>query len=1663
MPIESQVTKTPEELDASSLTFGGMVPAEKPLAIDGAISLEETAPEQQKLSIIDKGDRPAVLGEANDQRTAKVLFALGDKAPGAEIVSNSLATGQEASLRESVAAQKDAEDQANKISVIKQAAADGSLNTWDPKLVEQIIRSQPKNDPATIFEKAYAKSFISMVPSLGNPAESVVTEAIKHDLEHVATMSEIAETLTTKQEIAKSAAEDFAAQAKEQSWGGWFVDKAKTFASFGIYDWYKTYGNVTPVDGILKGNNWAEQIQYLYTLPPSQMHKELRGALDKISADNPSLASEFAEAVVSFSGTEQFLSNLGNVVDVALFPPVGKLTKAGFAVAKTIATGGEKAAAKEAATTAYQAAVRANVSPKSDTASSLSTMGDVGGASVVSIIKRLGEILQGKEIPLLPEDAQKRLSSLFNPAAIGDDSSFSALTTQRLVQKLSANADEVQNRIRDLEKIMRNPGEAEKVAIEETKQKLIDRLSHPNNAVVDARFEITSSEAHPSNVTHVAAFIGDRTGEGFDSQYAAWRYAKSLYKLHEDDINVVQHGVKYFIKVERPIDETTAAVRQALTIETQTQTPQGVGHSLLGWLGSGNSRVSREQIENRIIATSGSSALVTMMKDMAKPIGSLNKQEYKRLIRIMEDNRAEVDPFTQKPGTFHSTLGDLDRAYQRMFGQPVSEKEATAYFSAVQLNDVDYTIRNLSLYRDRARQGVETYSLIDKVDKGGGKVYFPKSSDFLAKEVKELPIDAARANPATVAIHRLGQEAEVHELAMLNTPERRAYIKQLQDDGYKIIQTYNPSRTVLDKFGPDNINFIITKDFERKALDPVQLPYRPGWHQEYTQQWYTKQAQVKRVEQTIKNEAGEAVPSGQVKHFYEGDTTAMGHTTEAEAKVWSSKWEKARQILNGETAGDLGDYLRKELPLFTEAKFRNLFEADANNPARFLKDVPFTHTFTGKTTTDMAGHGDLLKAKFTNFYDDIRSPWNLMANENKKFVGQRDDVLWTAKNVGTEANPIFQLADAPMIDPMSSLSRGMHDVMRNRYMVDYKTAAVEQWVREFGDLLTSASSQEDLWGNAVTHLHNGNFVKWDPSNSNRLMAAKQSRLALLEFLGTDSPDKMAMNKVRQMVANTMYEYGSKVFGLDAVEKFNTRLLAQTNDPYRVLQGFAFHTSFFLNAFQGLQNAMVMSNAIALGGLKSGLPGFRAGWAMQMLRFNSGDAGLEAVVKASGWDKKWVKEAWDGLQTTGRMFVEGEHAWKDDLADPRFFQGTFGNILDKGQIFFREGERIGRMTAWATSYHEWRLANPEAVFDAAAKAKVLARSDDMTVNMTRASKATWQQGLFSVPTQFWAWNARNMELMLGRWQNGLSVADRAKLVGMNSLLYGIPLGAVAPTVGSFWNPWDSLRQHFVNKGWDVNDSTFDALYSGVTGMAYHYATGEPGNVNETLGSAGSNLTKDFFDDHKSLAKWMFGVSGTRIADAVTSAKPFARSLYYAMSGDNEKYRLTAEDFLDAARNIKIVDTGIKSYMAFNTGKYITKNGLYQGDITPTEAVLSAFTNGLPRRLTDPKVMQDVTKSRQDAIKEGSKEIQKNVTAAVVAGINGDNEMHQVYMRRVATLMELMDLRPEEKQSLMTKLLDESTPQAAKVPHEFWAKHAPPSVVTDRYNAWSKTSSQPPRGN
>ena len=131
--------------------------------------------------------------------------------------------------------------------------------------IENLIKHNPQNDPNTILEKTYARTYTNLIPQIDNGNGNAVKDVIQKNPNLVHSAADIAEEITTKQEIAKSAAEEMEQRAKDQSWAGWAVDTAKSFVPG--YDWYKTYNIMqAPTSPKLKGNNWAEQIEYFTPL-----------------------------------------------------------------------------------------------------------------------------------------------------------------------------------------------------------------------------------------------------------------------------------------------------------------------------------------------------------------------------------------------------------------------------------------------------------------------------------------------------------------------------------------------------------------------------------------------------------------------------------------------------------------------------------------------------------------------------------------------------------------------------------------------------------------------------------------------------------------------------------------------------------------------------------------------------------------------------------------------------------------------------------------------------------------------------------------------------------------------------------------------------------------------------------------------------------------------------------------------------------------------------------------------------------------------------------------------------------------------------------------------------------------------------------------------------
>ena len=1809
MAINPNQQKTPNSPVAEDMgvTFGGTNPEFLP-ASEGTFSLENVSKEEYNVGPTFSLDGqtsaiPQKNGAIAAQRIAKVQFAFGSDAPDAAVMENQLATGREDLVRQQMVEKENAKDTDAKIAVVKQMTEKGlPKDPREQKLVQDVINHKPDNNPNTVFEKAFARAYINMVPSLGDPSTNPVSEGLKTNPEHTNMVMDIAQELAAKQETAKTAAENIKAEVANQSWSETVHDVVNRFMPG--YDWYTTYNAVKGdyTSEILQGSNWAQQIDYLYSLPVDQMHVKLQEALNKIKEYNTRTAQEFAEAVVSFGSSDRFIHNVGNVVDVVTVIPVGSTLKILNKTASAISKGGTIRSTEEVAIQALKDALKANASETTSIADTLSKMGNITDSAVINASKKVDEIIGGAEAKApTPEGIRRTLPSIFNPESIiADGANLSAVQTQAILQRLEANANKFMDRISNLSNVV-TPEEAKVRAIKETADTLRDEYSHINKSIIDISY--VPPELHPTmpnaNVSSVTMRIGDRDGNPFTTQMQAYDFGRSWLKLHSEDIVVEQKGLNFYLIVNRNIDETLPSVRAAAVISTDNQAPVTIPNMLFGWLRSANDRVSQHQIEQRIAAVSGISALTEAMKPIAKEIGALSKKEHNRVGKVIDANRSYVNPNDGTFGRYHYTIPEFEKEFKYLNGVYPTEKEVSAYFSARQLADFDYMFRNEQYYKSLARSGMREYKLFDTWVHSGSGANIPTPGErFLAREVKELPIDDRNFN-AGVLIHTGDEGNKYYRMSQLQTEEGRRLLKELTEErGFKIIQPYNTSRKFLNgKYTDENVHFILTKDPEVKNLRYDVLPYQEGFHKQYAQKYYVKQPQIegrgnqniglgdlgeeinwdgektlnlqfmanrngsqgkqqlgsqysyrklteedydryvkptmqkeltykeyldevskkenlgytpthiklrnnqiddkhfvldrvgtkdffhRDINQERKNwrrsvdsfESPEAKYFAQIDdedfakgilpkneplyHDFVGDKTVFAFNTKPEAVKYAKLMDEARVIMNT-TPEKLGAFLEKNLP-FSESRFKSLFESRLVDgkvvPPEYSKDASFLHVFDKQTTFD--AHGDALRQQYKGLQDQVRSPYNPIADIDKKFIGQKDADLWTVKESGTDHNPTFQLESAKMLDPWITINNAMANIMRNRFMADYKSQAVESWVEQFGHLIET-QSKADLLNNSMYHVFQPQWKRTTIDNISEMAAAKNSRRAIMELIGNESPVQTIMGSIKQKLADLTYDK----FGQRASDIVADKLLASETDPIRAMKGFAFHTTIgMFNPLQLWQNLNTMSFAVGLGGTK-GLIGSATSPLMRYAMINSNPKVLAELgsiaekISDGQFKSAWFQESFKEMQKTGRMFVEGEHAWRDDLADPKFIQGALGTFLDKGQFFFREGERATRLAGWNTAFLEWRMANPEAKITDQIRNKILARSDDMNANMTRASMASWQTGVLSVPAQFIMYPIRITEMML---RKSIPLEDRVRNVAVQSALYGLPIGVTGTTLGGFYDFYKDIREAGLRYNINMDDPTIDALHSGLEGLVGAYLTGRPSSLGDKAGPGGNSLLRDLLHggNDKTIIDFAFGASGSKVASALTSMKPALGSLVSYATGSEQKVPPTINDFVDIARNISSVDNAVKTFLALNTGKLINKNGTYLGDVSPTEAVLAAFTGGQPRAISDVELMKNWGKTRENLLKEVQKEATKWHSMALAAGADNDRPNYEVYMTRLNTLLDMSDLRPNERAEITKKVWETNQSQAAKVAREFFIDKAPPSKASGAADVYKNYNPNP----
>lgn len=1264
--------------------------------------------------------------------------------------------------------------------------------------------------------------------------------------------------------------------------------------------------------------------------------------------------------------------------------------------------------------------IKSGEAPRLNMEEILTQTGDVRTASKVSAVKTLSDRIRAMDPIQDAKDLFEKIHSIYQPKAFYE--SLTSLSRDRsnvLADTAAERAETLIAAQSDKVRVPRLTSDAEAKAVEIADKEMMQEFGHISKSHIET---VNLGADKDNNVVHVGFRLGkpDKTLFESDAEALKWASSKDLYGLYPGDYNISQKGAGFYIEIVRPVNETHPEVTKLL-IPTRSEKSNLVGQ-VLQRIRSAEDVLSTFQRAQRRNATHGQQAMKDLANRQMTVISSLPNKSREMLEQVLEYNNAERKWFDKGV--------DFERYWQAKFGRNPTEQEISAYDQFVRLNDWDYMIREYGWYRDKTRQGFRNYrfNLLGPKDPESGVQTPIQTAWFEGRQTDKLDWGLT-ANEGIWYVDTKGVGKFYWKHDLHNSPEWDLIQAHIESGGAQIIERFSPFKNDLETFVGTKrpIHYVITDTPETKRILVGQnSDWMGGGHVIYQHPWYVKQHRIT------------TGPDG--RQSYYGDVTILNAITQKQAQDFARRINIAREFLRRGDDNSLDQFLKGNLPWNT-ADFKKMFNND------FLsQEHEVSVTFSGRGVFDSNPHMiEKVAGGDEGLKNQLKHPKNYEQSLDRTFLAERGQPLNTMVNKGTEANPMWVLEPARQLDPYTSLSRGLGNAIRSRYLTDYKVSAATQWVQQYYPLL--GVSLQQAMKNPIHYLYHGELKPGLMGNATEdsvagitahalYVEARTSRANIKNFLGVQSENEAEVRRLEQTVMDAVYGEGGGKGAVQYAYDHQT-LLSSIKDPAQFMRTVAFKAKLgFFNVQQLLVQSQSLTHVLGVAGPTEAKNGF-VGYAIsRRVSMREDDAVLDASDKIAqkwGWKPGQWKEAQQLLKSTGFDLVGGETAWRDNVMDPPVYKTFWGKWLDKGDIFFNEGERSVRSTAFFTAFSEWKKANPTRVIGDREAGEILNRADLLSVNMTRASKAAWESGILSIPTQFMTFNIRLAEQFLGKRLTG---EEKRRAFLTYSLMYGVPTGLALPT--AFMPFYEDMRKAAINNGVKLDDPFFKAWNDGLMGLLTEGVADVTAGKRKIEGqefsrsydvsrrfgpNPGDSVTKSigaiFGGDPAPLAKLLVGASGSTVADIWNSTLPFGRFLGSVVTG--REYKPHLEDLIQASSNITTLSTIGKMWYAFGTHQYMTRSERNIGDIDAFDSAMLAF--GLqPKQYADMFIKKDwlteVNKEQEKAQLQIAREIQRGMKAS----FQGERDTAAGYYRNAQSISTAMQLNYQQQQKALTTALE-----------------------------------------
>ncbi len=860
----------------------------------------------------------------------------------------------------------------------------------------------------------------------------------------------------------------------------------------------------------------------------------------------------------------------------------------------------------------------------------------------------------------------------------------------------------------------------------------------------------------------------------------------------------------------------------------------------------------------------------------------------------------------------------FDELYDRAYQRAPTDNEWRAYNTLRALNDFEYYLRNSVTYNDKVVRGVRTVS-----HNTSGK----------------------SANALDVRLNRVNAYVD-HNLT--ERPKTRLYnlslgkdMTSMSDEQWQALRSQGYRLVTVEGDGIE-ANGWTYKTFLARADDIVeenlrfdQIPYRAGGHRIYENPLFVKQARWLDHPDGTKSLVN--------------PLTIANPATPAEASELAERLNRALALLKGDVNTSAADL---DVVLLNAGGIKGDDLIKAVKKGQINVDEPFEALYDREKPSVYSRHKDVLQ-----YVDEDATGFNgFLESTGRLYTSHKGEHL-----------PDFYGNNAPTLDAFESVNMALSNVSRLVGWNEYRMSSVDRWVATARKYLNVDELRGDL---SPYRIFQDGVFREDSLSATVRDGLEAQRSIIKRNLGWRTKEDLSTQRLTRQVIEWIN--GSDVKGIrNQAAKLAT--WASTKDPLQYAKGWAYDLKLgMFNPGQLILQSSTMLSSIALSPVH-GARSFAAMPFMRMLAHKNFDpkyvsafadkfhkvAGFDSAAEFTEFVTDYARSGVDKIKNTNQLIgSHGSHAAMDG------FQTGVGRLREHGRFFLNVSEEFNQTVGYGIA---WREAREQVFANAAERnAYIARRAENYTMNMKRESAAAWQRGIWSIPTQFWAYNMRVMEALMG---NTFSPAQRGRLFVaqfMLSGIYGIPAAgiineAVKAATGESGEP-GSIRA---------------IVERGLLDAGWYYATGADIEIGRRIGTGNflPDMVKELFGMSQfgptSVVEFLGGPTfsiGKGVLGSLNDVAKYA----VAESGSGDM-PLTREALVGLASEVSTIGNALKGLMILQYGTLVTNTGTTSLSGLPEINGWAQMIGFRPGQLNALEAMSMNQKDRTRAILDASKVI------------------------------------------------------------------------------------------